>query len=50
MSQNLELRVPYGLSVHGEDEIEAVDESAFTDESKDAGEEEQRSWKTWDEG
>ena len=24
MSQNLELRVPYGLSVHGEDEIEAV--------------------------
>tara|TARA_B100001142_G_scaffold305706_1_gene334911 strand:+ start:274 stop:1482 length:1209 start_codon:yes stop_codon:yes gene_type:complete len=24
MSQNLELRVPYGLSVHGEEEIEAV--------------------------
>ncbi len=32
------------------DEIESVDESAFTDESKDTGEEEQRSWKTWDEG
>ena len=24
MSQNSELRVPYGLSVHGEEEIEAV--------------------------